>query len=106
MPDSIIQFGQAGQRMIFCRSESAIFLKSLCGLPWELNGQDGGPKGTRGLFVVDTIDQHFEAEDLRLLDCQIESDAVRLSFCAQNAQNEYLMSQKFSRSKSNKITGP
>ena len=56
MPDSIIQFGQAGQRMIFCRSESAIFLKSLCGLPWELNGQDGGPKGTRGLFVVDTID--------------------------------------------------
>ncbi len=82
MKEFTIAFGQAWQRTIFCRSEDAIFLKSLCGLPCGLNGQESGPKSTRGLFVMDTLDRHYQAERLRLIDCQVESDAIRLSFLA------------------------
>ena len=82
MQNSIIRFGQAGQRTIFCRSDGAIFLKSLCGLPCGLNGQDDGPKATRGMFVIDTLNQHYEAEGLRLLECQAADATIRLTFLA------------------------
>jgi hypothetical protein len=76
---SLVTFGDEKATTTFDFGGKSPFLKSICGLSCGSNGENSGPPPTRGMFVLETIDARFEADDFKLQEFESNENEVLFS---------------------------
>ncbi|MEA5077217.1 MAG: alpha-galactosidase [Anaerolineaceae bacterium] len=60
----------------FEKNEEQLFVSALCGYFCGINGQNEGPKDTRGSIFIETLQRRYEAEEFRLISSHADAASL------------------------------